>query len=130
MPVHVSWYDDTQTILYYKFDKAWKLEEMFTALSTGQQMVSTVEHIVDSIFDLTDSSTVPQQMLSSVRSIERSTPKNLRCTVAVGMNAFLSVLASMVTKAAPLLMKNFKTARTLDEALAVIKELQESSAGR
>jgi hypothetical protein len=124
MAVHVSWYDDAHTILYYRFDKVWKLDEMFAALSTGQQMVAAEDHIVDSIFDLTNSSTVPQRMLSSIRSVERATPKNLRFTVAVGMSAFLTVMADMVGKAAPLLMKNFRTASTLDEALALLNRLR------
>jgi len=124
MSVQVSWYDDEHTILYYKFDETWGLDEMFAALNRGQKMVMAEDHIVDSIFDLTNSSTVPQQMLSSVRSVERSTPKNLRYTVAVGMNSLLKFLAGMVGKAAPLLMKNFKTANTLDEALVLIRELR------
>ncbi len=127
MPVQVSWYDDEHTILYYKFDKLWELEELFAAINTGREMVTAEPHIVDAIFDMIDSTTIPHRMLASLRSVEHLTPANLRYSVAVGMNPFLTGLAHMVAKAVPNLMKNFEATRTLDDALAFIRDLHASA---
>jgi hypothetical protein len=130
MPVQITWYDEGHTILYYRFEKTWKLEDVYDTLNTGLKMMSEVEHPVDSIFDFTRTGTPPPQMLSAARYAERHTPKNLRHTAICGLNPFLSVLANITQKIAPRLMKNTLITRTLEDAINALEERRHTQPNR
>lgn len=86
MSVDVRWYDDSQQIIYYEFQKGWDWPMVSNALQQGRELADSVQHDVDCIVDLTRSGMfMPKGVFAFARHYYNNAPiDNMKMTVVVG----------------------------------------------
>jgi hypothetical protein len=126
MPVVAAWVDNDQTLMVYRFESPWTMEQVYAALDAGLRLMAVVPHPVDSLFDFSQSGTAPSQILMAMRYAERHPPDNLRYSVVFGLNPFLALLVGVAQRVAPRLMQNVRITKTRDEALVALEEMRKS----
>jgi hypothetical protein len=130
MSIETSWVDEACTLIQYRFGKTWTIDELHQALERGRAFMAEVEHPVDSLFDFSETSHIPQQMLPSIHQVKDNTPDNLRFSIAFGVNKFLIMLVQVIQTIAPGLMKDFRLVRTRAEALKLLEDMRQRKPGQ
>ncbi len=123
MPVSVIWDNEEQTIIRYVFEGRWTLDELFVVMEQEDQMIASVEHMVDIIVDFQNSGTVPDHLIANFPKIFESSSAshpNVGITVIVGAAGFAEMLANIFSK----VFTRMVTASTLEQARAIIAKEQ------
>jgi hypothetical protein len=133
MPVKVIWDNDAKTIQRYVYEGRWTWDELYAALSEGQKMLDTVDHLVDGIVDLQGKSYVPSNALvhlKRVMELMSAHPNVSDITVFLRAEAFVKALTEMLRKLYPSSANQiqFNYASTLEDAHALIAELRSKKA--
>ena len=121
MPVHVQWDNDDHTVIQLVFEGKWGLEELYPALSEMYKSVEQEQHIVDSIVDMVNASTIPSNVLSIRGTIERNQPDNQGISVIVGANTLVRSIANILNRVLKEESEYIFT-DTLEEARQAIKD--------
>jgi hypothetical protein len=127
MPVSVIWDNEEQTTIRYIFEGRWTLDELFAVMEQEDQMMTSVEHMVDIIVDFQNSGTVPDHLIANFPKIFESSSAshpNVGITVIVGAAGFAEMLANIFSR----VFTRMVTASTLEQAQAIIAKEQANRA--
>ncbi len=124
MGVELSWYNDEETILLFRFQSPWKWDEFFAADTESDRLVADKNYLVDTIFDFTEASTVPRQALSNFIHAARRSGDNPHhgTTVVFGFGRFARVMTDMVKNL--IQSEHIQFANDMEHALEIIAQLK------
>ncbi len=128
MPMHVSWYDDEQTIIICTGEGHWTWEEFHDGSVRAVEMMHTVDHRVDLIYDRKPGSYPPRgNGLPHYRVALQQMPEHSGMHVFVGsihyiiqitMNLFFRMYGRAVD---PEMAGRFLVADSVEGAIALIE---------
>jgi len=121
MTIDVTWYDEDQTILHIQYHSQWTLEDFHQMLDQSHRMTDNGRSFV-AIGDFSQSSMLPNSLLSTSRRIEQSTPPNRLMLILIQPNMLMQTLIRTVSKIYPKIFDNAQTVSTLDEAVAAAQK--------
>ncbi|MFQ3566133.1 MAG: hypothetical protein SNJ59_03965 [Aggregatilineales bacterium] len=126
MPVNMLWDDAEKSILRFEYQGKWMWEEVESAMKQANAELTTVQHRVDTIHDLTGSSGLPSNALSHASSLSRHIPAQAGISVVTGSSTLINTLLSVFSKVYPQFGSRYKNASTLEEAYALIERSRAS----
>lgn len=88
MSVTTEWHDDHKTVILYTVSDPWTWDEMYKGIDDCYAMMETVQHSVDTIFDIRESNGLPPSALANIRTLNRRRHENSRHVVVIGLRAF------------------------------------------
>lgn len=115
MSIKVSWHNDEHTILYIQYINRWTLEEFYEMVQISTRMTEASRPFVV-IGDFSQSSMIPNGLLSTGRRIEQSTPSHRLMLLLVQPNMLMQMLVKTVSKIYPKMVDNAIIVGSLDEA--------------
>jgi hypothetical protein len=127
MPVHFTWGDPEKRIAHYEFVGKWAWDELYAAFHASWDEIVQLDHMVDSISDLTATSTVPPSAMTHVRSLTQNRPHNTGVMIFVGANTYITMTMQTFRQIFQSALKRdlqILFAKTMDEAYAIIAEKQ------
>ena len=127
MPVSFTWGDPEKRIARYEFVGKWTWEELYTVFHASWNEVVQLDHIVDSISDMTQTNSIPPSAMTHVRSLAQNRPQNTGLMILVGANTYLTMAMQTFRKLYEGTLKrdlDMVFAKSLDEAHAIIAEKQ------
>jgi hypothetical protein len=122
MSIQVEWDNEDHRIIRFDYDDKWTWADHFAAVQQSVAMMKTVDHTVDMIINLENSSHLPPNALTNIRSTALKGTPNWRITVLVGMNTFAQLLMNMFGKINKDLGQHFVAVDTMEEAYALIAD--------
>src|SRR5262245_52488528 len=128
MPVHFTWGDPEQRIARYEFVGKWTWDELYTVFHASWDEVKQLNHIVDSISDMTQTNTIPPSAMTHVRSLAQNRPQNTGLMIFVGANAYLTMAMQTFRKLYEGTLKrdlDMVFDKSVEEANACIDEKQD-----
>ena len=127
MSADIVWDNAEKTIIKVTFEQKWEVGDMFRIINEGTQMMLTVNHKVDIIFDFTNSSVSPSKLLSTIERMEETHNDNERLLLVVRANGYLRSLAKVAKLLAPNTFANLYFVDRISEAYTIIEQHQEYS---
>ena len=126
MRISVEWDNDQHTILRWVFAARWAWEDYSAAQQQANQLLETIDHAVDVIGDLRNSSSLPANALTAYRGFVDSTAKNVDLIVLVGASRFVKALVSVFLQVMPgkIPGTHIVFADTMERAYTLIAEHQ------
>ncbi|PJF28998.1 MAG: hypothetical protein CUN52_10635 [Phototrophicales bacterium] len=121
MPVHLKWWDDTETILHYEFIDPWDWNEYDTTLRRGRALMRDKNHYVGILNDMTATQKLPTSLLSKARGYISTKPRNTGRVIFATQNKFVIMMFQMFMRVYPKLAENYYIRATLDEAVSDIQ---------
>lgn len=122
MGIVVSWYDADKTIMIWEFQGEWEWQDYHQAINQGVVMLKSVDHMVDSIMDLTHNRSLPPNAVLQGKRWFMVAPNNFGVTVVANANRLIQSIATTIGS----VYKNFGSkimmARTVDDAVRIIDE--------
>jgi hypothetical protein len=119
MPITVEWGNAEQSIVVIRYEGRWDGKDVHTALDQVFDMLSTVDHTVDFIVDMSQSKSTPTNLLAAAGRVERRAPNTGR-TVIVAVNTYLKAIADIARYVAPKTVGRTYFVKTLEEAYEVL----------
>lgn len=98
MAIDVQWGDYNKTILIYHAQGAWTWNELYTATEQAHHMLDTVNHVVDSIIDLSEANAMPSGSLWHARRMAALRHVNSGRAVYVGGHNFLKAIFDVLQR--------------------------------
>lgn len=120
MAVQISWGNEHKTFTVFEFIGTWTWEEYYAARDKGVSMVNSVDHTVNIIVDISQSSFFPQNMLTHFRSSVNQAPRPFDLCVIVSQSRFVEALVNVLSRLK--LMTKFRLVKTRDEALEIFRQ--------
>jgi len=125
MTIIPKWDNDEKTIINISFHDTWTWEEHQICVTTGNEMLASVDYIVDFIIDFRDSSTIPPGALRVGRQLQMQALPNEGISVLVGTSPLLHALFRSFITLYPRVSLRYFVVNTLEEAYAKITEIQQ-----
>lgn len=134
MAVTYHWHDEDRTLLYINYTGNWGMKEYARAIETTYLMLDEVNHPVDLIINMIDSTASMPKLFAqiSVREMEHLNTRahpNQRQVVIAGGSLFLRTIINVVRKSAPRLLNTVVYADKLEEARSIIHRNNALSSG-
>jgi hypothetical protein len=123
MPVSLEWFNADKTILLETFTGHWTLQDFCSLADQAADTLATVEHTVHLIVDLSNSAALAAPLTSGMRYALRKLPPNQGIIVFVGVDTFVQVAIGIMSKLSPRMVDILYIARTLQQAEAIITQL-------
>lgn len=120
MAVQINWGNEQKTFTVFEFIGSWTWEEYYAARDAGVKMVNTVDHTVNIIVDISQSSVFPQNMLTHFRSSVNQAPRPFDLCVIVSQSRFIEALVNVLSRLK--LMTKFRLVKTREEAIKILAE--------
>lgn len=127
MSVKVSWYDEENQILHYRFDGAWTWEEYYAVLPLGREMMKDVQHMVCILNDMRNTDIVPTAFLDAAQSVISTTPPNTGLVVFVSTNYVFQTVFRTFVRIYPHLTQLYRLESDLYEAVHKQREWLKSN---
>ncbi len=126
MPVSASWFDDANTIVRIEFTDPWNMTELSQAIQASRQLMSSVNHTVDSIWDGTNTKGAPSKLWSHfmVANEDTEIPANQRYVIVVVHSAFLHTFAATAKRLLPRITRNMHITNSLQAAEQKLETLR------
>ena len=126
MSIEVSWGNAQKTVVHVHFGETWTLEDVHNMIDDMYNLMTSIDHMADSIMDFTDSRTSPAKLLTSGSHVQKRTVSNSGISVMVKANGFLKAMTQLIAK---MFMKDTKIyfADSLDEAYQIIGQHERTS---
>lgn len=122
MPVHLKWWDNTETILHYQFVDPWDWNEYDTSLRQGRALMKTKNHYVGILNDMAQTSKLPTSLLSKARGYISTKPMNTGLVVYATESRFIVMMFQMFAKVYPKLAENYVIAPNAKTAIELIRD--------
>jgi hypothetical protein len=122
VPVSMDWDNPERTIIRVTFEGVWGADDIYRMINKGVSMLETVDHPVDSIFDFTNSTFSPKNLLSTAEKMENELKTNHRLAILVKANIYIKSLLKVARVFAPQALANLHFVGTIDQAYAIISE--------
>jgi hypothetical protein len=127
MPIEVQWDNAEQTILRFDYTTPWTWEDLRAAVQEASGMSRDIGYTVCVINDVTRASALPDGALVTFRGISRLTPDNTGLIVIAGGGMLVDAMITMFRRLSGAQAANWRTAKSLDEARAMIQVWREES---
>ncbi len=121
MPVHLKWWDDTETILHYEFTDPWDWNEYDTVLRQGRALMREKDHYVGILNDMMHTQKLPTSLLSKARGYISTKPKNTGRVIFATQNKFVVMMFQMFIRVYPKLAENYHIRSHLEESVQEIQ---------
>lgn len=121
MPVHLKWWDNTETILHYEFVDPWDWNEYDTMLRQGRALMREKDHYVGILNDMTQTQKLPTSLLSKARGYISTKPRNTGRVIFATQNKFVVMMFQMFIRVYPKLAENYHIRATLEESAQEIQ---------
>ena len=128
MTAKVHWHNTEKTVLLQRFNDLWTLEDYMTISEKTDALLRTVNHPVDIIVDLVDSTTLTADLLGAFApegagiTPVQAHPDTLRRVVMIGAGALMRALLAQNTDLVPWRGINVEHADTFNAALTMIEQ--------
>lgn len=122
MTIEVSWYDDKEDILYYKFGTTWGWNEYEPAIRQGRALMRTKHHYVGIINDLRDMRENPSMLISKAHHYIDSRPENTGMAIFVSSSLFFSKIYDMLIQIYPAYVAQYQLETDFDLALGRVRK--------
>ncbi|MBI1259133.1 MAG: hypothetical protein GC204_16815 [Chloroflexi bacterium] len=128
MPTQIDWENQEHTIIRMEFIGRWTWQEAYEGSKTGFAMVDSVDHVVNVIIDMRQSTALPLLSLTHARNMIARRHTRTGLTVFIGANTLFLSLWKIFEGAYGQLAgrQNFAFARDVDEACQLFAERQGS----
>ncbi len=131
MTVNISWYDEDEDILHYRFGETWTWEEYEPILKTGRCMMRRKPHYVAVLNDMRETINTPNMLIPKAKQTIDSRPPNTGMVIFVTSSLFFSSLFDVLTRLYPDISAQYLLETNMDIALARIRNwLKENSETR
>lgn len=121
MSIEVSWYDDKEDILYYKFGEIWGWHEYEPAIRQGRALMRTKTHYVGIINDLRAMRQTPSTLISKAHHYIDSRPENTGMAIFVSSSLFFSKIYDMLMQIYPAYVAQYQLETDFDHALGRVR---------
>ena|SRR5688572_29295682 len=121
MPIEVVWDNAEQTVLRFDYSTPWTWEDLRHAVQTASDMSRDMQRVVSVINDVSHASALPDGALVTFRGIARVTPDNTGLIVVAGGGMLVDAMISMFRRLSGSQAANWRTAKSLDEARAMVQ---------
>ncbi len=101
MTITVQWHDAGKQVIYFQFEGVWTWKEFYESLSQSYEMVDRVGHKVYAFIDTRNSSMIPGNFLSGIKSVDAKTHSNIERIVMIGANPLMIKLIDMFNRLRP-----------------------------
>ena len=122
VPVSMDWDNPERTVIRVTFDGQWDTDDLYRMINKGNSMIESVNHIVDSIFDFTHSSSSPTSALSTLGRMESSHSEKERLIIIVKASSYIKTLCNIARKLAPKTFANILFVDSINEAYTAISK--------
>jgi len=97
----MDWDNPERTVIRVTFDGQWDTDDLYRMINKGNSMIESVNHIVDSIFDFTYSTSSPTSALSTLGRMESTHSEKERLVIIVKASSYIKALCNIARKLAP-----------------------------
>jgi hypothetical protein len=128
MGITVSWLNEEKTRFSVDFSGNWTWDELYPVLDDIYDMLESIPHKADAIFDFTHSTGLPTKgALLHLKNSNRRVHPNQARVLLVGLSAFASQLIKLFNSVygAFARQEGLKTFATREEALAYLNTAEE-----
>jgi hypothetical protein len=128
MPVMTHWHDQANSVIRVEFSDPWTLTELSSGIQSSRQLMSSVDHTVDAIWDGTKTKGAPSNMLSHFMFPNNDTivPPNQGAVIVIVNGMFLRQFAIIAKRLMPQITRNMHITTSLPDAEKKIKSMQDS----
>ena len=98
MAIRVTWEDENQQVILNIYEGMWTLDDFYAAVQKSQQLFDSVDHKVNVIFDVRQSSTFPKGFMGAIGTLSKKPHPNTGVMVIVGGNAFMRAFYDVFTR--------------------------------
>lgn len=126
MPVTVTWNDDREEIIVFRFEGHWTWKEFHVANDAAGAWAAQKSHMIDAIFDFERaSSIIPEDVISTAAEVARLSEQlpNQGITVVVSMSSWVQAIVQVIITVAR--THNIAIARTHSGALSLIESARQ-----
>ncbi|MBZ0291919.1 MAG: hypothetical protein K8L99_05055 [Anaerolineae bacterium] len=118
MSIEVSWANPEKTVIVYAYEGRWSMEQFNNSYQQARKLMDTVQHPVDFIIDVRNSSLLPSGILSRGRNVVTTPHPNEGRTAIVGANTFVRSMLDLFSRlyGERYRESKFYLAPTMDEA--------------
>lgn len=123
MGINVEWGNAERTLLIYTFSAHWEWDEYYEATDRGRDMIASVGHYVDVIFDFDQTRVVPQGALKHFGNSFKGfadAPPNVSRMVVVGATGLLVIIGNVLRNLYPRAASNVFEALTIEQAYNIL----------
>jgi hypothetical protein len=98
MPIQSDWETDEKRVIVCTYTGRWSLEEFYRTLDLCAQLMDTVDYPVNLIFDMRNSTSLPDGFMTVIRNVSRRPHQNLGIMAIVGASRLVQVFTDLVRK--------------------------------
>ncbi|MBN1965134.1 MAG: hypothetical protein JW910_10845 [Anaerolineae bacterium] len=120
-PIDVQWGNPDRTLVVYTAHGAWEWNDLYDATREAHALLATVNHVVDSIVDVTNAQAFPGGSLWHARRMASARHPNSGRLVYVGGHSFIKAVFDVISRMYRADHPSFLYANTLDEAHALLR---------
>src|SRR5690349_17107173 len=92
MPVQFEWNEPQKRTIRYTFQGKWTWDEVYEAFKTSWEEAAELNHVVDSISDMSNAMFVPPSAMTHIRALGQKRPQNTGVMVIVGANNYVRMV--------------------------------------
>lgn len=96
--ISVAWDNEEKTIARFEYSGEWTWLDLFNAIDECNILIDEEDHPVGLIFDMRNSSGIPNNAFSKAKQADRKRHKHVKYEVTVGAGLFTEILASTYQK--------------------------------
>lgn len=130
MPIHVSWFNPSKTILMWELTAPWNFDEFSAAAQNSHQLVEQTNHLFD-LLVISNRVSMPPLSVHTLKDQMRAVHPRQRFMVLVNPSDFGKTLLTLYKQlhVPPLNQMPFRFVETLDDGLAWLAQQQPIDTG-
>lgn len=126
MSVTAKWLDDSKTVVLREFSNNWTWDDFYQAQNHVVEMLNSVDHKVDQVFDFSQSRALPPNVITHIGNSGRNMPDNRGKSIVILQSTFYQTLYRVISRIFPAIAKNVIITDTREKALAHLDNQQAS----
>ena len=124
MPIHITWENEERTIIRHAYEGKWTIQEYYELIRKNYEHIDSVNHTVDIINDLRNTSQLPGDMIPAIRYAIQNRHPNEGINVMVGASALIQMLVEAVNKTTRMTVTQANYVENLEDAYPIIEAEQ------
>jgi hypothetical protein len=122
--ITIKWIDDSKRVISYRIQSPWTWEEADQVKDQLNQMIESVDHPVDCIFDVSAVGALPRNTLQVAFERYNFIPKNVGVYVMVGAPSSIRAVMDVLRIMRPSVFSRYHLVKTLEDAYRFITSRQ------
>lgn len=122
MPIQISWLNEEKSVLVARFVGEWGMNDYFRFVDEREGLIQAQPHLVHLIYDYSDSSSNPKDLLAGAQYANKHMPSNQGVVVFLKANAVIKAFMLMAKRTGLPVTRYVYTAETKEEALSLIEK--------